>query len=379
MNRHAQRKADRPGATPPGAAAPATARPAAFAIPGDIETKTGGYIYERTLLHSLRAAGRRVDHLILPASFPDPSPADMAEAIATMAAVPPDCPLIIDGLVFGSVDPAGLATVRAPIVAMIHHPLALEIGLSPDRAARLYRTEADNIALAARIVVPSRHTAEILTGRYGADPARILIAPPGFRPADPVRLPASPPLILSVGILHPRKGHDILLAALSRLTDLDWQAVIVGAPLWPQTAVELQALATTLGLEDRVHFTGLIEEQALIDHYRRATVFALATRYEGYGIVFGEALLHGLPIVSCRVGAVPQTIPEGAGVLVPPDDPAAFAASLRHLLTDAPTRARLAAVSQSAGQALPTAAETASVMARALDLAAQDCGFVSAV
>jgi len=369
MNRHAQRRAARPGAAP----AP-IARPAAFAIPGDIDTKTGGYIYERTLLHSLRAAGRPVDHLILPASFPDPSPADMAEAIAIMAAVPAGCPLIVDGLVFGAVDTAGLATVRAPIVAMIHHPLALETGLSADRAAQLHRREADNLRLAARVVVPSPHTADILTSRYGADPARILIAPPGFRPADPVRLPASPPLILSVGILHPRKGHDILLAALARLTDLDWQAVIVGAPLSPQTAAGLQAQNAALGLQDRVRFTGLIEEASLIDYYRRATVFALATRYEGYGIVFGEALLHGLPIVACRVGAVPQTVPEGAGLLVPPDDPAAFAAALRHLLTDAPARSRLTAVSQSAGQALPAASETARIMARALDLAAQDCG-----
>jgi glycosyltransferase involved in cell wall biosynthesis len=372
MNRQAQRGADRPGA-----ASPLSGRRAAFAIPGDIETKTGGYIYERTLLHSLRAAGRPVDHLILPASFPDPSSADMAEAVAIMAAVPPDCPLIIDGLVFGAVDTAGLATVRAPIVAMIHHPLALETGLSPDRAALLYRREADNLRLAARVVVPSPHTADILTGRYGVDPGRILIAPPGFRPADPVRLAASPPLILSVGILAPRKGHDILLQALARLTDLDWQAVIVGAPIFPQTAADLQALHGTLGLGDRVRFTGLIDELALIDHYRRATIFALATRYEGYGIVFGEALLHGLPIVACRVGAVPQTVPDGAGKLVPPDDPAAFAAALWHLLTDGPERLRLALAAQTAGQALPGAADTARVMSMALDLAVQDAGMVS--
>lgn len=364
MNRHAQFAAGQPGA--------------AFAIPGDIDTKTGGYIYERTLLHSLRALGRPVDHLILPASFPDPSPADMARAIAQMAAVPADRPLIIDGLVFGAVDTAGLASLRAPIVAMIHHPLALETGLSPDRAAELYRREADNLRLAARVVVPSPHTADILTSRYGADPARILIAPPGFRPADPARLPAAPPLILSVGILAPRKGHDILLTALAGLTDLDWQAIIVGAPLFPQTAAALHAQNAALGLAGRVRLTGLIDEAALIDLYRSTTVFALATRYEGYGMVFGEALLHGLPIVACRVGAVPQTVPEGAGLLVPPDDPAAFAAALRHLLTDAPARARIAAISTAAGQALPTAADTARVMARALDLAAGEKPPISA-
>jgi glycosyltransferase involved in cell wall biosynthesis len=344
-------------------------RAAAFAIPGDIETRTGGYIYERMLLHALRAQGRAVDHLILPAGFPDPSPAEMAEAIAAMAAVPPDRPLIIDGLVFGAVETAGLATVRAPVVAMIHHPLALETGLPPARAALLRQREADNLALAAEVVVPSPHTAAILRAEYGVNPARISVALPGFAVPDPLRTPATPPLVLSVGILAPRKGHDVLLAALARLTDLDWQAAIVGAPHFPETAAELRALCSGLGLDGRVRMNGLVPEDALRDHFRRATIFALATRYEGYGIVLGEALLFGLPVVSCHVGAVPQTLPPGAGLLVPPEDPAAFAAALRRLLTDPAERARRAAVSEAAGHALPPWAETARVMGAALDRA----------
>lgn len=344
-------------------------RAAAFAIPGDIETKTGGYIYERMLLLALRDQGRAVDHLILPATFPDPSPDEMAQAVDLMAAVPSERSLIIDGLVFGAVETAGLATVRAPIVAMIHHPLALETGLAPDRAALLRRREADNLALAAQVVVPSPHTAAILRAEYGVPEGKLHIALPGFAAPDPVRSPADPPLILSVGILAPRKGHDILLQALARITDLDWQAAIVGAPHFPETAAELRALCTDLGLDARVRLTGLVSEDVLRDHYRRATVFALATRYEGYGIVLGEALLHGLPVVSCRVGAVPQTLPEGAGLLVPPEDPAAFAWALRRLLTDPADRSRMASASDRAGRALPSWADTARVMARALDIA----------
>lgn len=344
-------------------------RAAAFAIPGDIETKTGGYIYERMLLLALRDQGRTVDHLILPASFPDPSPAEMAAAIAAMAAVPSDRPLIVDGLVFGAVETDGLATVRAPIVAMIHHPLALETGLAPDRAALLYRREADNLKLAAQVVVNSPHTAHILCSDFGVNPERVRIALPGFAAPDPVRVPASPPLILSVGILAPRKGHDILLRALARLTDLDWQAAIVGAPHFPQTAVELTDLCRDLGLDHRVRFTGLVEQETLRQHYRAATLFALATRYEGYGIVLGEALLYGLPIVTCRVGAVPQTVPEGAGLLVAPEDPAAFAAALRLLLTDLSARRKIAARSEEAGRSLPTWADTARIMGEVLDLA----------
>jgi glycosyltransferase involved in cell wall biosynthesis len=344
-------------------------RTAAFAIPGDIETKTGGYIYERMLLLALRAQGRDVDHIVLPAAFPDPSPAEMAQAVAQMAAVPPDRLLIVDGLVFGAVETEGLARVRAPIVAMVHHPLALETGLAPDRAALLRQREAANLALAAEIVVPSPHTADLLRTDYGVDDARLSVALPGFAAPDPVRIPEVPPLILSVGILAPRKGHDILLRALAHLTDLDWRAVIVGAPHFPQTAAELRALCAELGLEGRVRLTGLIDEAALRDQYRRATVFALATRHEGYGIVLGEALLHGLPIVTCRVGAVPQTVPDGAGLLVPPDDPAAFAQALRKMLTDPGTRVRCAAISREAGHALPSWDDTAQVMGRALDRA----------
>jgi hypothetical protein len=115
-------------------------RTAAFAIPGDIETLTGGYIYERRLLEGLRAQGRDVDHIPLGSSFPHPSPADMAEATARLRAIAPDRPLILDGLVFGSIDTAVLAALPMPVVAMLHHPLAHESGLDPAARDHLYRT-----------------------------------------------------------------------------------------------------------------------------------------------------------------------------------------------------------------------------------------------
>ena len=86
-------------------------RPAAFAIPGDATQKTGGYIYEYELLQALRRNGRQVHHIELGSGFPEPSPAETAAAIDAMSSLPPDMQLIIDGLVFGSVDTAGLARV----------------------------------------------------------------------------------------------------------------------------------------------------------------------------------------------------------------------------------------------------------------------------
>jgi glycosyltransferase involved in cell wall biosynthesis len=342
-------------------------RPAAFAIPGDITQKTGGYIYEHQLLLGLRTLGRRVDHIALPGSFPDPSEAEMAASVAALAALPPDLPLILDGLVYGSIDTAGLAQVRAPLVAMIHHPLGLETGLAPARAAELLAREAANLALAAHVVVPSPHTKRILVADFGLAPERITIALPGFAAPDPVRNPQTPPLILSVGLLAARKGHDVLLAALARITDLDWRAEIVGGAHDAGVAAALRMQCRDLALHGRVRFAGLLGDDTLRDRFRSAQIFALATRYEGYGMVFSEAMLHGLPIVACATGAVPETVPPDTGLLVPPDDARAFADALRRVLTDAPLRAAMASASTRRGQALPTWPQTAAIMGHVLD------------
>ncbi len=131
-------------------------RRAVFAIPGDIASVTGGYLYERRLLEGLREVGTDTEHLRLGPSFPDPSPEDSSHAVAAMEALDPAHPLIVDGLVFGSLMTAGLARVRAPIVAMIHHPLAHEAGLSDARRQYLFRTERDNLSQRRRVGLGQR-------------------------------------------------------------------------------------------------------------------------------------------------------------------------------------------------------------------------------
>ena len=344
-----------------------TLRRAAFAIPGDIETPTGGYIYERRLLEGLRAQGRDMRHLRLGASFPDPSPSDMADAIAQLASLEPDRAVILDGFISATLDTRALEALHVPSVAMVHHPLALETGLDPDRRDRLYRIERANLAHVDHVLVTSPSTAAVLTGTYGVAPGRITIARPGTdRPHRP-RAPVAPPLILSVGIQHPRKGHDVLLRALARLRDLDWTAVIAGKPYDEDHAAELARLHHDLGLGARVRLAGFLPDAELAGLYAAASVFALATRFEGYGLVFDEALAHGLPIVSCRTGAVPDTVPEAAGRLVPPDDPEALADALAALLRDKASYGSCAEAALAAGRRLPGWEETARTAGGVLD------------
>jgi len=342
-------------------------RPVAFAVPGDLDTRTGGDADDRAVIAALLRAGREVRHIALPAGFPAPTAAEMNAAAQRLRDVPPGTALLIDGLAFGALDPAALAGIAAPICALVHHPLALESGLAPARAAALQRTEAANLAQARHVLVTSAHTATVLARDYGVARARITIALPGVaHPPGPAR-PSSPPLILSVGSLSQRKGHDVLLAALARIADLDWQAVIAGPARDEALAETLAGQAETAGIAARLRFAGELGEDALAGLYARASVFALATRYEGYGMVFAEALAHGLPIVSCRAGAVPDTVPPGAGRLVAPDDPVAFAAALRAVLTDAGRRKAMREAALVAARALPGWEDTGAIVARALD------------
>ena len=325
---------------------------AVFAIPGDMHQRTGGFIYEATVLRCLNEIGCATDHLQLPASFPDPSPLEMQSTLADLRAVAADQVIILDGLVSGAIDPVGLTSVTAPIIAMVHHPLALETGLSDHRAAYLLSNERAVLAQVAHVVVPSPHTAEILTSSYNVPRDKITVALPGFDRPGRASDPVSPPLILSVGLLAERKGHDLLIAALALIRDLEWQAEIIGKPHDDRYTDALRLQLTELGLEGRVILRGELSASELQDQYRCATLFALATRYEGYGMVLSEAMLWGLPVVSCDVGAVPDTV-GSAGLLVPPGDPPRFADAMRAVLTNEATRQDLSKASVEKAARLP--------------------------
>lgn len=348
---------------------PEGAKEIVFAIPGDVDTPTGGYVYDRRVMQQLRDRGHRVTHLALGASFPDPSAKDTADATDQLGAIHPGRVVLIDGLALGALEPGVLATVRAPIVALIHHPLAFEGGLEDARRNELHRIERDNLAQCVAVIVTSPATALLLVDNYDVPAERITFARPGTDPVVFSHQPTSPPLIVSVGSLSLRKGHDILLKALKNIEHLPWQAVIAGSARDEAYSIELHRLVNHEGLSDRVTLAGEVTAESLRRLYSEASVFALATRFEGYGMVFDEAMVYGLPIVSCAVGAVPDTVAPGAGILVPADDPGAFADALQTVLANDARRATMAAASHQAGLSLPPWSLTADIIASVLNKA----------
>ncbi|MGK6315152.1 glycosyltransferase family 4 protein [Neorhizobium sp. DT-125] len=338
-----------------------------FAYPGDIETRTGGYGYDRRVIAILGDLGWAVETISLGEGFPNPSAAQLEAAERRLSELNDGALVLVDGLAFGVLDEwASRKAGRLKIVALVHHPLALETGIDEDRKRALFASEKAALAQTRGVIVTSQTTAAELAAHYAVPEERIAVAIPGMDPAPLAAGGNDPPLILSVGTLTRRKGHDVLIAALARLRDLSWICRIVGSKtLDPDVASELERQIARSGLGDRIELAGQIDDTRA--EYARADIFALASRYEGYGMVFAEALAQGLPIVGCATGAVPDVVPENAGFLVPPDDPEAFAAALRRLLEEPETRIASADAAAIAGSKLPTWRNTAVIISDFLE------------
>jgi len=139
----------------------------------------------------------------------------------------------------------------------------------------------------------------------------------------------------------PAKGHDTALKALALLKDTRWTLLLAGdheGDLGPQ----MQALAQTLDIADRVRFLGLREDVPAL--LKASDVLLAPSRREALSLTLLEASACSLPIVATRVGGIGEVVEDGAsGFLVPPDDPAALAAALAPLLGDPALRARCGA------------------------------------
>ena len=193
----------------------------------------------------------------------------------------------------------------------MHHPLALETGLSSKDAAELRGSETESLACARRVIVTSPYTARLVVSDFGVAAERVTIVRPGNDRVVWAREHNGGPIeLLAVGAVVPRKGFDVLLAAVATLLDLPWRLTIVG-DLGRDAAMtaRLHADIARFNLADRVLVTGAIAADRLEALYVRSDIFVLASLFEGYGMAFTEAIAHGLPVIGTTAGAIAETAP----------------------------------------------------------------------
>jgi glycosyltransferase involved in cell wall biosynthesis len=342
----------------------------AFVIPGRLDTPTGGYIYDRRIIDGMRADGVHVDVKQLAASFPFPDSQALRDAARDLASIPDGTVVVVDGLAGGAM-PANIEheANRLRIVALVHHPLARETGLSIDAERELETSERGALTFVRHVIVTSTATAATLERDYGVERARITVIEPGTDPGTRARGSSGGRTeLLCVAAVTPRKGHVTLVRALARLADLDWMLTCVGSmhrdPVSPLKVYKEVAKAK---LRDRIVFTDEVRDTAAIEpFFDKADIFVLPTEYEGYGMAVAEALAHGVPVVSTPTGGIADLVGTEAGILVPPGDVNALADALRLLMVDTGERERLREGAWRVGSRLPTWEHAAKQMAAVL-------------
>jgi glycosyltransferase involved in cell wall biosynthesis len=349
-----------------------SARDLHLIVPGSLNQRTGGYLYDARIREGLTALGWTVTLHELEGAFPEGDARAESSLSRALEGIPRGTKVVLDGLAMSPLPvPLRAHRDRLRLIALIHHPLADETGTETAERARLARLERESLAHCRGTVVTSSFTARRMES-YGVTASRVRVVLPG---TDPVPAavgpePGEPPRLLCVGSVSPRKGQDVLVRALARMSSLSWSCVCAGSlTRAPDFAASVIELVRTLGLENRIDFPGELGAEALDAHYHAASVFVLATHYEGYGMVLAEALVRGLPVVSTYGGAVPGTVPPEAGVLVPPGDEQRLAAALHDLLAGPEGDARRAELAEGAsrhGGSLPTWADAGRAFERAV-------------
>ncbi|WP_428488371.1 glycosyltransferase family 4 protein [Rhodopila sp.] len=338
-------------------------------VPAGLSTISGAAAYDRHMAEGLRALGHAVRVVELAGHFPDPDSTAINAAHAAWAELEADSVAVIEGLALPAF--AGLAAALAPrrAIVLVHHPAALETGWPQETHERLRTLETALFQAAPRLVVTSEQTADRLVAEFSADRARIAVIAPGIE--NPPRSSGSADgdtcMILSVGPLIPRKGHDVLLRALSRLFDLDWHLTIVGsADRDPVHAQGLLALAEECRIAHHVHFTDEIEVTAMETLWQNADLFALASWLEGYGTAMAEALRRGITVAVTATGAAPTLVGPEAGVVCPPGDVGQLSKAMRRLIFDRTLRREMADMAWQSGRSLPSWHEQAMRLAAVL-------------
>lgn len=322
---------------------------------GDTSRLTGGYLYNRRLQDGLRASGVEVEEVVACGA----SPEEQAEAAPGLGDV--FDPAAYDVVVVDTLSRVVYAphldrwrSVR-PVVALVHE---LPGVADPAIADRERAFEGPPLR-SDRVVAVSEHGREILRDR-GVPEGRISVVSGGFdrliRSRKVERSHDIAPHVLCVAQWIPRKG----ILDLVRAWRMEERAGAV-LHLVGETDADADYAAEVRGTitdDPSITVHGPVDDETLVSLYSSSGLFALPSRYEGYGLVFAEALSFGLPVVACRVGPVPELVGEEAALLVSPADPEALSEALHRLLSDAGLRRKMSAAARHRAAGLPRWADT---------------------
>jgi glycosyltransferase involved in cell wall biosynthesis len=308
-----------------------------FVVYGDLETTTGGFLYDRKLVAHLRDEGHAVTVVSLPWHGYPRALADNLDPRLRRRLQGFDL-LLEDELCHPSLVGHD-AAIDAPVVAVVHHLRTSEQW--PAWRKRLYRAVErrylERLDGAVYVSEATRRDAERLAGSRPSIVAR----PAGDRfqtdltdDAIASRADRDPFRVVFVGSLVPRKGLHVLLDGLARVSG-EWRLSVVGPAADAEYVRRVREQASRLGIADAVRFEGQLPDATLTERLVESHLLAVPSTYEGYGIVYLEGMGFGLPPLATTAGGATELVTHGEdGFLVPPGDHESIAKAVETVSTD---------------------------------------------
>ncbi len=341
-----------------------------FITVGDTSRLTGGYLYHARVFAGLREKGIEVEELVASGASPAEQEEEAARLGSRLDLQRVDV-VVVDALARIVCAP-WLDRWRAlrPVVAMVHE--LPSVAAATGREATREQEFEEPLLRADRLIAVSGHGKSILRSR-GVPAGRIHVVPPGFDRLSPLPATREPPArsdasvrALCVSQWIPRKGILDLVGAWTAHERPGAMLELIGeTDVDPAYAASVRAAITdTTGAS--IVVSGPVDDAMLRAAYATADLFVLPSRYEGYGIVYAEALAHGLPVIACDVGPVPELVGGEAALLVPPGDIEALSGTLDLLLGDPTLRGRMSASARRRAEHLPRWDDTVVGLWRAL-------------
>lgn len=321
---------------------------------GSLDLVSGGNLYDRKLVEHLRGRAHEVEILSIPRrGYAIDLARNFSPALRRRIRTAQCDVLVEDELVHPSlflVQRKARPASSPPIVAIVHHLRSSEE--RPDWQNEIYRKIEKRYLGSVDAFVFNSHTTRETVEALLAKKTRNVVATPG---GDRLPRTMKPPEVLAraqgagelrilfVGNLIPRKGLHLLLESLASIRERPFRLEVVGNPEMDRSyAATVQSRVQALGLSSRVRFHGTLQGENLADRFREAQVLVVPSTYEGFGIVYLEAMGFGLPVIASAAGATDEIVRhESTGFLVPRGDVFSLARRIESLIEDRELLARM--------------------------------------